>query len=153
MQIEGGEKTQINVVDINGNKIGDGTGNIYKHISYIVVPIYYGIHFNKFTAHLGGQVSFAINSSARELAKLTVDGNVLHLDNRYESLEIHPFDFGAQAGITYKLRNKFAIEGAYYHGITNILDTQNLSRIHGSWRVRQATIGLMYSLNSTDSSQ
>lgn len=146
VQIVGKEKIKIDLIDINGNNVGISTGNLYKHISYLSLPICYGFKFNKLTINVGFQTSFVLISSAREKGQSTHNGDVTTWDNKFKELNIDSYDFGPRAGVTYNLTDKFAIEGTYYFGVNNICGNDELN---WTWRVQQATVGLRYTFLTT----
>lgn len=146
MQIEGKEKLKMDLTDINGNNIGNSTSDLYKHISYLSLPICYGYKFNKLTINVGFQTSLVLTSSAREKGQATRNGAITTWDNKYKELNIDRYDFGPRAGVTYRLTKKFTIEGMYYFGANNILDNDVPN---WTWRVQQATVGLRYTFLTT----
>jgi len=146
IQIEGREHLESDATDKFGNKTGTITNDIYKHISYFGIPVYYGLKFNKLTINLGFQASFMLASSGREKGQAPYNGDVITWDNKFDELYIDNYDFGPRAGVTFNLTDKFAIEGTYYYGVNNILDNDESSPI---WRVQQATVGLRYTFLRT----
>lgn len=141
VQIEGKEKLKMDLIDINGNNVGTITSDIYKHISYLCLPVYYGYKFNKLKINVGFQTSFALTSSGQEKGQATYNGDLTTWDNKIDELNIDRYDFGPRAGVIFNCTDKFAIEGTYYFGVNNILGNGSPS---WTWRVQQATVGLRY---------
>ncbi len=141
MRIGGKDEFTIKYFDINGNIVGQGTETIYKNISYLALPIYYGFKFNRFAINLGIQSSLVISSSSRVKGEATSNGGATSWDEKLGELNINSYDFGPRAGIIFNLTDKLAIEGKYYYGVHNILNNneQNLS-----WKVQQGVIGVRY---------
>lgn len=146
IQIEGREHSEFDAIDVFGNKTGTITDDIYKHISYLGIPVYYGLKFNKMTINLGLLVSFTLASSGREKGRAPYNGEVLTWDNEFDELNIDSYDFGPRAGVIFNLNDRFAIEGAYYYGANNILDDDGPD---WTWRVQQATVGFRYTFLTT----
>ena len=147
LQIEGREKIRPHdIVDFNGNIIGHGGSDFYKHISYIGLPVYYGFKINKIIVNVGFQASIAIASSARDKGQFTVNGNTIKWDNKTNDLRVDAYDYGPRVGIVFNLNDHFALEGTYYYGINNILNSNIIDWV---WKVQQATIGLRYTFITT----
>ena len=143
IQIEGKEKMTFDATDQSGNPTGGlAIDNIWKHISYIGIPIYYGFKINKTTINLGIQASFLVKSSGREKGQSPYNGRILTWDNKFDELGIDNYDYGPTIGLTYRLTENFSLEGTYYYGVNNILN--NDITLDWAWRVQQITIGLKY---------
>jgi hypothetical protein len=128
------------------------TATISKHISYLSLPIHYGINVKKFTFNIGIQFSVRLLGSAQE----TIQNNYSYNSNpnnpfiiltpsttnyNFKRLHIRDVDFGETVGIIYHLTNKLAIEGNYYYGLNNIYPN---SRLTTQWKTQQITLGLRY---------
>ena len=147
MKIAGNEKIEADVIDNKGNNVGHSTVYIYRHISYLSLPVYYGLKLGKLTVNVGFQVSYALASGGRDKGKLTYNGSVMTWDNKFEKLGIDPYDFGPRAGLIFPLSDKFSIEAAGYYGVNDILKEEGPP---WTWKVRQLTAGLRYKLFSTE---
>ncbi|MEO8762357.1 MAG: outer membrane beta-barrel protein, partial [Bacteroidia bacterium] len=126
------------------------TNTVSKHISYLSLPVHYGINVKKFTFNVGMQFSVRLLSSAKEVIQDSYTNNasgygfVLTPSTatyNYKRLIIKDVDFGETVGILYHLTNKFAIEGNYYYGFNNIYPN---SRRTTQWKTQQITLGLRY---------
>ncbi len=146
-QIEGKEQLTIPIIDNNGNSAGEDIDIIYRHISYLSIPIYYGFKFKKLNINLGIQSSLALASSGEERGQF--GGTAI--SNNFAKLNIDNYDFGARAGMFINLSKRFSIDLNYYYGINNILN-DNVNIPNWSWKVQQATIGLCYKLFSKERS-
>jgi hypothetical protein len=144
-QIEGKERLSIPIFDNNGKNVGEDIDMIYRHISYLSLPIYYGFKFKKLSFNLGIQTSLALASSGEERGQF--GGTVI--SNNFTKLNIDNYDFGARAGMFINLSKRFSIDLNYYYGINNIL-SNNINIPNWSWKVQQATIGLCYKLFSKE---
>ncbi len=142
IQIEGRKHLEFDVTDGFGNKTGTATDDIFEYISYLGLPVYYGLKLNKWIINLGFQVSFTLTSSAREKGQAPSNGEIITWDNKFDELNIDSYDFGPRAGVIFNLNNRFAIEGTYYYGVNNILDNDAPNWL--TWKVQQATVGLRY---------
>jgi hypothetical protein len=123
---------------------------ISKHISYLSLPVHYGINVKKFTFNVGMQFSVRLLSSAQEIEQDSYTNNasgygfVLTPSTttyNYKRWIIKDVDFGQTVGIIYHFTNKFAIEGNYYYGFNNIYPD---NRRTTEWRTQQLTLGLRY---------
>lgn len=142
IQIEGKERIETPEID-HGIPTGELIiNNFWRHISYIGLPIYYGLKIKKLTINLGFQASFTLTSFERKKGQAPYNGGIITWDNKYDKLYIDSYDFGPRAGLIFNLTDKFAIEGMYYYGINNILD--NDITIDRTWRVQQVTVGFRY---------
>ncbi len=126
------------------------TATISKHISYLSLPVYYGINVKKFTFNVGMQFSVRLLSSAQEVIQDNYTNNASGFgfvlipsttNYNYKRLSIKDVDFGERVGIIYHITNKFAIEGNYYYGFNNIYPNNHRTTI---WRTQQMTLGIRY---------
>lgn len=125
---------------------------ISKHISYLSLPITYGINVKNFTFNIGVRISARLMGSAEETIQRNYSFNPnffgynLSPSTTYYStdrLHIKDIDFGETVGIIYHITNMFAIEGNYYYGFNNIFPNKSQTTI---WRTQQMTIGFRYKL-------
>jgi hypothetical protein len=127
------------------------TYTISKHISYLSLPVHYGINVRNFTFNVGMQFSVRLLSSAQEIEQDSYTNNasgygfVLTPSTttyNYKKLSIKDVDFGQTVGIIYHFTNNiFAIEGNYYYGFNNIYPN---TRRTTEWRTQQITLGIRY---------
>lgn len=144
-QIEGKERLSIPIFDNNGNSAGEHIDIIYRHISYLSFPIYYGFKFKKLSINLGVQSSLALASSGEERGQF--GGTVV--SNNFTKLNIDNYDFGARAGMFINLSKRFSLDLNYYYGFNNILNN-SVTIPNWKWKVQQATIGLCYKIFSKE---
>lgn len=143
VQIEGKEKYKnFHQSDSGTNSGGFVNENVWRHISYIGLPIYYGYKFNKITLNVGVQANFTLKSGGRSKGQAPDgQGGVFNWDNHINKLYIDKYDYGAKGGIIYNHSDKFAFEGTYYYGLNNILRQNNYGV---KWQIQQLTFGLRY---------
>lgn len=145
-QIEGKEKLEFDLTDIDGNKAGFASDILYRHISYLSIPVYYGYTFKWLTFNGGLQVSYALASSGREKNNVIVyeiGGKKESYTNKTDDINITRFDFGPRAGVVYQLNSKMSVEASYYYGLNNILKDGS-----PAWKlgVQQVSVGVRYAL-------
>jgi hypothetical protein len=144
IQIEGKEYYEIPFADETGNLTGEyGIDNIWRHVSYIGIPLYFGYSIKKFTINLGFQTNFALISSAKEKGQATVNGQLHTFENKYSKLNIDSYDFGPRIGLLYGLTKRFSIEANYYYGVNNI---RKAPFNDWKWKVQQLTVGLRFKI-------
>ncbi len=123
------------------------TTTISKHISYLSLPIHYGINVKNFTFNIGVRLSARLMGSAEETTQSNYSFNpmlILSPSATYYStdrLHIKDVDFEETVGIIYRITNMFAMEGNYYYGLNNIYPNNHRTTI---WRTQQMTIGFRY---------
>lgn len=152
-QIEGKEKREIDLIDVEGKTMGHVTNLFYEHISYFSLPVYYGFNIKKLTIHAGFQISRALAMSGREKSNATINElnvNEYSYDRKIDNINITNFDLGPKAGILYHFTNKLTVEGTYYYSIGNID-----SRVPktGELKILQMSIGVRYALWSKTNTQ
>ena len=143
IQIEGKEKYKLPVqYNSDTNQRGFANGNVWRHISYLGLPVYYGFKIKKINLNAGFQVNFVLKSSGRSKGNAPNDhGGVVRWDNHSNKLYIDNYDYGVRGGINYNHSDKFAFEGTYYYSLNNILSDNNNGV---KWKIQQLTIGLRY---------
>jgi len=125
-------------------------GNLYsryvigKHVSYLGLPVYYGLKLNKLTVNIGFQASLVLFSSVR-VKKAGSDSYPFDWANNYEELTLDRYDFGIRAGLIYSLTDKIAIEGTYYYGLNDITSNEYPEE----WKNQQITIGIRYTVTKS----
>ncbi len=146
-QIEGKDILEDDLYTLDGtgtrNYIGHRKDDLYRHISYISLPIYYGFKFSRLMINAGFQISYSISSSGREKDHAVFEGENFSSDIKTNDINIKPFDYGPRSGIIYNLTSKLAIEGTWYYGLNNI---QKGDPSFWKLKVQQATLGIRYIL-------
>lgn len=117
--------------------------NFHRHISYISLPVYYGININKLTIHAGAQISYAITTSSRSESTGTWNEQPYHEETKSVHMDVDKFDFGPRVGMIYPLNNKLSVEATYYYGFNNI---QKNGSPADELKVQQASLGVKYNL-------
>ncbi|MDT8411557.1 MAG: outer membrane beta-barrel protein [Vicingaceae bacterium] len=142
-KIRGQEHSKSPTTDEFGNPTGQLIiGNVDRHISYLSIPVYYGLNYKKLTVNIGVQTSFVISSS--DLATTSApdgNGNMLYFETKSDKMPIKNFDFGARAGLSFSLTNNITIESFYYYGLLNIHEGN--TRIW-KWSIQQLAVGIKY---------
>ncbi|HAH24870.1 MAG TPA: hypothetical protein DCL77_14145 [Prolixibacteraceae bacterium] len=152
-QIEGKEKWEVPFVDEYGNSIGNATALIYRHISYLSLPVYYGYTIKRLTINGGFQISYVLsssgtNESSNNFTLITEEGNQIirregGMNRELNDLDIKAFDFGPRAGFIYRLTHRLSMEGMFYYGLSNINQIKSTSE---KLKIQQMTVGIRYSL-------
>ncbi|MBW6484052.1 MAG: PorT family protein [Vicingaceae bacterium] len=147
-KIRGKEHSESPTTDEFGNPTDEFIiGNVDRHISYLSVPVYYGLNYKKFTVNIGVQTSFVIYSSglATTLAPDN-NGNTLYFENKTAKLPITNYDFGIRAGLSFALSNNIMVESFYYYGLLNIYEYHSTN---WKWTIQQLTVGVKYNIISS----
>lgn len=145
-QIEGKETWEGYELLMNSdNKMGMVylKNNLHRHISYISLPVYYGININKLTIHAGAQISYAITTSSRSESTGTWNEQPYHKETKSVHMDVDKFDFGPRVGMIYPLNNHLSVETTYYYGFNNI---QKNGSPADELKVQQASLGVKYNL-------
>jgi opacity protein-like surface antigen len=144
--IYGKEYSKLPFTDINGNLTGEySEDNIYRHIYYLGVPVYFGYNFKKLNVNLGFQTNFVLASGGEEKGQAIYQGQLYTWENKGDKLDINSYDYAARAGLLYKLSDRLSIETNYYYGLTNLLKDSSI-KPYWTWKVQQWTVGLRYKL-------
>lgn len=147
LKINGKQEIKTPSTDQSGNPTGEFiASNIWRNISYLGIPIYYGYEYKKMKFHVGIQTGILLKSSGREKGQAP---GFPAWDNKFDELNIDRFDFGSRIGLEYNLNKKFSIEGNYYYGINNILKETSIPENVWKWKIQQLTIGLRFKLFSS----
>jgi opacity protein-like surface antigen len=145
IKVAGNETNNVNIVDVNGNKIQELKTSAKKHLSYVGIPVFYGWQKNKTALTVGFQIACALKSKGSIESQRTDNGITMRYTYNQSELDIKKFDYGPRLGLIYHVSDKVSFEGLYYYGLPNILDNNTKD----TWRVRQLTIGLQYQLLRT----
>jgi len=125
----------------------------YEHISYLSLPVYFGVTYKRLTINGGFQISYVLsssgsNESSNNYILLTEEGNRITreedgINRELDNLDIKAFDFGPRAGIVYRLTNRLSMEGMFYYGLNNI---NQLKSTEEALKIQQMTVGIRYAL-------
>ena len=140
--INGGERLRIESTDAQGIFTGDFIiSDVKRSLSYIGIPLYYGLNFDKWSFNIGVRASLLLASSGSEKGEVPLpNGEVTTFSNETDMLNIDSFDFGLRFGMNYKISDIGFIEGNFFHGIKDLQETKILRKTY------QATLGLKYRL-------
>jgi opacity protein-like surface antigen len=144
MQIGGKEYREVPLVDQYGNIIEvSASRTIWRHISYLGIPIYMGYDFKRLNINFGFQTNLLLLSSEKIKYESHYNGILYTSKDKYHGIGIDKFDYGIKAGLIFRLSDKFFIEANYYYGLNNIYKGNNVIM-----NIQQMTIGLRYKFNS-----
>ena len=118
----------------------------YKNITYLSLPISFGLQFKRLSINAGTEVSAALTAKGRQIHRTNYYGADTTFRNT-DKLEIDRIMIGPEIDIQFKLTNKLSLEGTYYYGITNLLSSP--SKSDWKWKAQQAVIGIRYTLRTT----
>ena len=144
LKIKGKDHDLTEATDENGNPAGTIRHEMWKEISYLGLPLYYGLKTGDLTITFGVQLSFALNSSGRAKSTMLSETEYVIIENRYTSLNIDQLDFGPRAGVAYEILPRLSLEAELYAGMNNIVDNEGEGDLY--WRIQQASFGLRYTL-------
>ena len=143
-QINGKEYIEIPLTDNNNNPNGEfSLDTIWRHFSYLGLPIYFGYNYKKMNLNFGFQANYRLGGNGREKGSVPSNGGNITWDNKLKNLSgIDKFDFGIRAGIIIDLYRNFGIEANYYYGLNN----NYRGSITSNWKMknRQLAIGIRY---------
>lgn len=129
-----------------------GTDFTDESISYISLPVYYGVTFKRLTVNAGVQISYALSGSGSSESNYETregDENTGYISRKFSSyhelndLPIRNFDFGPRVGGTLQLTDRLSLEGMFYYGLSNI---NQLKSSEEALKVQQMTVGVRYAL-------
>ena len=152
-QIEGKEKLEMDLYTLNESGrvyLGYRKDNLYRHISYLSLPVYCGFKINRLMINAGFQISYSISSSGREKGEGVIEGENIKINIKTNDINIKRFDYGPRVGIIYSLTDKIAIETTYYYGLNNI---QKGDPKFGKLKVQLVTLGIRYRLWKTEATK
>lgn len=142
-QYEGNEQSVIYLVYQEGSNADEMELNIYRHISDIGLPVYYGYSFKNFEVKIGIQPSVTFSSSGRLKGHYSDESTIkVDVNEKHDKLNIGTFNIGSVAGLGYSITDKLSVEIRYYHGFNNIWKSDELMKS----KIRQVTIGVQYNL-------
>jgi hypothetical protein len=122
----------FDVKEIDQDNAFDTDDNIEYQLDYIQVPILAKVYlFEGFNVQAGPQIGFKINEEIDY--QPNSDAGDVDLD------ETEDIEFGLAAGLEYKFKSGFFIQGRYNYGFTELIKDRD---IHNS--VIQAGVGFMF---------
>ena len=139
-QIEGKEISHPLFLSPNGTYSSYSSIEIYTHITYLCLPVYYEIKLHDLSLNAGMQVAFCLLSSEKIKGKVIIEGEEDSWKKTYENIGIDKFDIGFRLGLAYEISKKISIDGEYYYGINNI----NGSNSSYKSKIQQISTGIRY---------
>ncbi len=150
-QIKEKEFVEFPALDTSGHATSNKDNFVLAStLYYLGIPVYVGYNFNRLNINLGLQYNYSLASNTVSNEQYYNNGNIITYEHKYNHSNVIAYDFGARAGLTYKLSNKFSIEANYYYGLKNVLNVDKDYRTTWKWQVQQATIGMRYNLCSIE---
>lgn len=120
--------------------------NTGRYISYLSIPVYYGLSYKKLAVNIGVQTSFVISSSGLGITLVPDNnGNTLYFESKSDKLPVKNFDFGIRTGLSFSLTNNIMVESFYYYGLLNIY---KYNSTNWKWSIQQTAIGVKYNMVS-----
>lgn len=145
-QIEGKQLYQLSTINKNNQPSYQYADfNSWQHISYLGIPVYFGLNLKKMNFNIGFKANFKLIYSGRMKGQIAYNGSSLQTFDKIDKLNIDSYDFGGRIGLTYRLSDKFRIEANYYYSFNNIISDAIASKLW-TWKVQQMTVGLHYKL-------
>ncbi len=144
IQMEGKDILRMDLIDVNGNTSGSSTDFVFRHISYIGIPITFGYQFGETQPFLGYRYAFEIASSGVEAGYADFNGSRYEWENKYDDINTKPVDHGIILGVNYSLNNKWKLEFNFYAGLNNLFDGSPY--LDWVWKNNQLTLGFSYNI-------
>lgn len=146
-----GEQTVTWEQYFNNEIVAYGTFITHENISYLSLPVYFGLTFKRLTINGGFQVSYALSSSGsfktKAIQKPIEDDTPRPLFGNWSrdinNLPIKEVDFGPRIGGLFRLTNRLSMEGMFYYGLRNI---NQLKSSEEALKIQQMTVGMRYAL-------
>ncbi len=148
-----GIRTGIKYVDLRGLNALDifvaaPTGLVFRtensiRLQYLAFPLLFGYKKSKFQAFTGIQGAFLIRDRGVESGSLISMNQLIPFTADFDNLNLKNWDFGALVSLEYSAHKRFSFTLNYYHGTSNISDSQEINDI---WKTQQATFGIKYKL-------
>lgn len=125
------------------------TNTFTGSISYLSLPVYYGIKIKKFTIKVGLQVSVMLARNGKEHYEVNYIPPYSYYiipPDKEGKLYVKDGAFGQTTNITYNISSKFAVEASYYYELSNLYRNAKLNAsAENVWRFQQITLGIRYS--------
>lgn len=155
-KVQGGQTFEWYNKDVNMESFGSDFTN--ESISYLSLPVYFGVTFKRLTFNGGFQVSYALSSSGSFQTKaiqkpIEPVGDTTprplygNWSRDINNLPVDAFDFGPRVGGLFRLTNRLSLEGMFYYGLNNI---NQLKSSEEALKVQQMTVGMRYALWSKE---
>jgi hypothetical protein len=126
------------------------TQTITKHISYLNIPLYYGVKLGKFSIHIGFQTSLTLARSGKVITQSNFDPTTFSLGNYTTTYTTHKLfvkdgAFSQVGKLIYNITPKIAVEGNYCYNLNNLYrNSHAFNGYQPIWQFQQITIGIRY---------
>lgn len=124
----------------SGREIVYEDNTVNKSVTYISLPILYGLEFSRIYINGGIQGSMMMSGKGH-----TVNREV-NLEYDLTDKEFAEFDFGFKGILGFRFARHLFAEFSYYHGIGNVCSKQG-DTVGQTWNLRQLTFGIRYSFH------
>ena len=143
IKINGKQYTGIPYTDNNNNPTGEySSDTVWRHFSYVGLPLYIGYSYKKLNVNLGVQANVRLGGHVRDKGSALSNGDTIRWENKSKNLNgIDKVDMGLKAGFIVDIHKGFALEATYYYGLNNLY-----REAFTNWKLksRQCTVGLRY---------
>lgn len=137
--------------DDNGVRI-DSRMHYYNYdISYLSIPLYYGVNFNKIAVNIGVVPIYRfIYYFKWETETITngVKSTETLRSKKYKSSIANDFHIGTRAAVAYQLNDRINLEVQYYINSNRLLGAD--ITVYHSDLIDQTTLGIRYALNKQE---
>ena len=129
-------------LDDDGNVERIGSVTVKKRLSYLIVPMYYGVELGKFSLAAGFQAGMLMGGDEG----VDSDDGPYDPDYAFCYLGSNTFDYGLRFILAWKLSHKLHLEGSYYHGLNNVTSGSCKDK-NEEWKLAQLAFGIRYSFH------
>lgn len=145
---------------IKGKEMYRGINSLdsnFTRISYVAVPIYYGIKIKKITIYAGAVIAFNLYSEQASKGHYHASypgggpSDDFNWNHGYNHIKLDLLDYGLRTGIVYNVNRWLGIEGSYYYGLNSIY--LNTTSGVSSWRNQQISLGVRFTFFQKDTSE
>lgn len=125
-------------------------------LTYLCLPIYYGLMLRRLTLYAGVQVGFSLrtyfeNYNLRYYPSLNQNESIDQRATFHGPFNSFRQNYGLRGELEYRLNDRLAISGAYYSGVNQLVLQDLFTRYNGwrSWKLQQIALGVRYRLYKT----
>jgi hypothetical protein len=127
-----------------GGSAGSLKEDIWRELTYISYPVYFGITLNKVSLNFGIQFSNLFSSKQRDRVDVEFSGEHTITETKSEVWGIVHNDYGIRQGVIYNYSKRVLFEANYYAGLKNLLEN---SLPEFKWNVLHASVGVLVNFN------
>jgi len=150
-QIEGREHFEY-ISPVSATTYTSSSSDNDTHLSYLEIPIYYGLKFDKLTLRAGVLAAVLLKSTQYSKGYTYASYGLGSLYDNYWDREsnltdVATFDFGVNAGVMFNFSKNIAIECTYYQGFNYLIQNPDSSKKR-NWKIQQISLGIRYTFFS-----